>query len=62
MDVIDQRYDAATGQLRLERILGVRQGAPKWVMKLIGGREDTFVREVTVVDAGKKSVEMTSTK
>ncbi len=34
VDVLNSQYDERTGQLRLERILGVRQGAPGWVMKV----------------------------
>ena len=34
MDVIDHKYDEETGLLRLERIMGVQQGAPRWIMKV----------------------------
>ncbi|CAO1634910.1 unnamed protein product [Sympodiomycopsis kandeliae] len=61
MDTIDQNFDEDTGQLRLERILGVRQGAPRWVVKLLNLSEDTYVREVTVFDPLSSTVHMTST-
>lgn len=34
MDVVDRTYDERTGLLRVERILGVRQGAPTWAVKV----------------------------
>lgn len=37
MDVIDQRFDVASGNVRLERIIGVRQSAPRWVVKVRSG-------------------------
>ncbi|PWY98556.1 MSF1-domain-containing protein, partial [Testicularia cyperi] len=61
VDVIDQSLDRETGKLRTERILGVRQGAPKWAVKVLGASEDTYVREVVMVDPFSQSVEMTST-
>lgn len=34
MDVLDQRYDAETDLLRIERVLGVQQTAPMWAVKV----------------------------
>lgn len=34
MDVISQTFDERSGLLRVERILGVKQGAPKWAVKV----------------------------
>lgn len=34
MDTIGQEFDEASGKLRLERVLGVRQGAPRWAVKV----------------------------
>ena len=34
MDVIDQTFDAESGLLRLERIIGVKQGAPGWAVRV----------------------------
>lgn len=34
VDVLEQQFDEATGLVRLERVLGVRQGAPAWVTKV----------------------------
>jgi hypothetical protein len=62
MDVIDQQFDPSTGLVRIERIIGVKQGAPGWVVTLLGVGDETYVREVTMVDARKQTFEMTSTK
>ncbi|KAK0521626.1 hypothetical protein OC834_006591 [Tilletia horrida] len=61
LDVLSQDYDPISRQVRLERILGVKQGAPKWAMRALGGDNVTYVREVMVVDPVRKRVEMTST-
>lgn len=61
VDVIDQSFDRASGQLRTERILGIRQGAPGWLVRLVGASEDTYVREVVMVDPITKKFEMSST-
>jgi PRELI-like family len=34
MDVIEQSYDPDTDLLRVERVLGVQQGAPTWALKV----------------------------
>lgn len=34
MDVVGQTFDEQTGILRVERILGVKQGAPGWAVKV----------------------------
>lgn len=68
VDVLDRSVDPKTGVVRTERILGCKQKAPSWIvkvghrlrlcgmctclrsMKLLGGSNDAFVREVTFVD------------
>ncbi|GAA97719.1 uncharacterized protein L969DRAFT_106098 [Mixia osmundae IAM 14324] len=52
VDVID-RSILPDGTIRTERILGVKQSAPRWVMKIIGGQDETYVREVTFVTPGQ---------
>lgn len=34
VDVIEQSYDPDTDLLRVERVLGVQQGAPTWALKV----------------------------
>jgi len=60
VDVIDRSIDPKTGVLRTERILGVRQKAPLWALKLLGGSEHAFVREVSFVDPSTKRTTLTS--
>ncbi|PWN52654.1 MSF1-domain-containing protein [Violaceomyces palustris] len=61
VDVLDQQLDLISGKLRTERILGVRQSAPKWAVKLLGSSEETYVREVVMIDPFSHKYEMTST-
>lgn len=35
------------GIVRVERILGIFQNAPRWALKLLGGDQETYVRELT---------------
>ncbi|EPQ27758.1 uncharacterized protein PFL1_04895 [Pseudozyma flocculosa PF-1] len=61
VDVLDQSICPRTGKLRTERILGVQQNAPRWAAKLLGGGEETYVREVIMLDPISNTVEMSST-
>ncbi|KDQ54863.1 hypothetical protein JAAARDRAFT_37976 [Jaapia argillacea MUCL 33604] len=60
VDVIDRSVDPRTGVIRTERILGCKQKTPIWVVKLFGGSEDAFVREVSFVDPTTQETTMTS--
>ncbi|KZT22147.1 MSF1-domain-containing protein [Neolentinus lepideus HHB14362 ss-1] len=60
VDVVDRSVDPNTGIIRTERILGCKQKAPVWVVKLFGGSEDAFVREVSFVDPATQTATMTS--
>ncbi|TEB39042.1 MSF1-domain-containing protein [Coprinellus micaceus] len=60
VDVIDRSVDPETGIIRTERILGCKQKAPRWVVKLFGGSEDAFVREVCFVDPATQDANITS--
>ncbi|KAJ1028411.1 hypothetical protein NDA16_001578 [Ustilago loliicola] len=61
VDVLDQSFDPTSGQLRTERIIGVRQGAPGWLVRLVGASEDTYVREVIMINPLTKQFQMSST-
>ncbi|SPO22151.1 related to protein involved in intramitochondrial protein sorting [Ustilago trichophora] len=61
VDTISQTFDPLSGALRTERIIGVRQGAPGWAIRLMGASEDTYVREVVMVNPFTKSLQMSST-
>ncbi|PFH54765.1 hypothetical protein AMATHDRAFT_52648 [Amanita thiersii Skay4041] len=60
IDVIDRTVDSVTGIIRTERILGCKQKAPTWIVKLFGGSEDAFVREISFVDPANQNATMTS--
>ncbi|EIN13409.1 MSF1-domain-containing protein [Punctularia strigosozonata HHB-11173 SS5] len=60
VDVVDRSVDPNTGIIRTERILGCKQKAPAWILKLFGGSEDAFVREISLVDPAKQEVTVTS--
>ncbi|KAI8453957.1 PRELI-like family-domain-containing protein [Phakopsora pachyrhizi] len=45
VDVID-RSILKDGTLRTERLISIKQNAPRWIIKMIGGTEEQFVREV----------------
>ncbi|EGG01300.1 uncharacterized protein MELLADRAFT_111135 [Melampsora larici-populina 98AG31] len=45
VDVLDRSF-LSDGTLRTERLITIRQNAPRWIMKLVGGAEEQFVREV----------------
>ncbi|MBW0516307.1 hypothetical protein O181_056022 [Austropuccinia psidii MF-1] len=45
VDVVDQSF-LPNGTIRTERLITIRQNAPRWIMKLVGSSEDQYVREV----------------
>lgn len=61
VDVLSQTLDPTSGHLRSERIIGVQQGAPTWLKRLVGASDDTYVREVVMIDPINRTVQMTST-
>ncbi|KAI0320448.1 MSF1-domain-containing protein [Amylostereum chailletii] len=60
VDVVDRSVDPQTGIIRTERILGCKQRAPIWIVKLFGGSEDAFVREISFVDPSTQSTTISS--
>ncbi|KAF8634451.1 hypothetical protein AX15_000896 [Amanita polypyramis BW_CC] len=60
VDVVDRTVDPSTGIIRTERILGCKQKAPGWIVKLFGGSEDAFVREISFVDPANQNATITS--
>uniref|UniRef100_A0AB74UL73 MSF1-domain-containing protein n=1 Tax=Neonothopanus gardneri TaxID=1069186 RepID=A0AB74UL73_9AGAR len=60
IDVVDRSVDPETGIIRTERVLGCKQKAPKWIVKLFGGSEDAFVREISFIDPKKQNAIITS--
>lgn len=60
IDVLDRSVDPRTGVIRTERILGCKQKAPGWIVKLFGGSEDAFVREISFVDPRNQRASISS--
>ena len=60
VDVVDRSVDPSTGIIRTERILGCKQRAPTWIVKLFGGSEDAFVREISFVDPTSQTTTISS--
>ncbi|EJT51909.1 hypothetical protein A1Q1_06862 [Trichosporon asahii var. asahii CBS 2479] len=50
VDTLSRTMDTETGVIRTERIIGVQQGAPKWITKLFNLPETAYVREVVFSD------------
>ncbi|BEI92434.1 uncharacterized protein CcaverHIS019_0500620 [Cutaneotrichosporon cavernicola] len=60
VDTISRTMDPDTGVVRSERILGIKQGAPKWITKLFSLPQTTYVREVIFIDPAKDQATMMS--
>ncbi|KAG6919587.1 hypothetical protein DXG01_004251 [Tephrocybe rancida] len=60
IDVVDRSIDPKTGIIRTERVLGCKQKTPTWIVKLFGGSEDAFVREISFVDPSTQNATITS--
>ncbi|TFY76777.1 hypothetical protein EWM64_g7238 [Hericium alpestre] len=60
VDVVDRTINPETGIIRTERILGCKQRAPIWIVKLFGGSEDAFVREISFVDPSTQTTTISS--
>ncbi|WWC73377.1 uncharacterized protein I206_107344 [Kwoniella pini CBS 10737] len=60
VDTIDRTVDPDTGILRSERLIGVQQGAPKWITKLFHLPPTAYVREVVFVDPENNKAVMMS--
>ncbi|KAK4688437.1 hypothetical protein P7C73_g1677, partial [Tremellales sp. Uapishka_1] len=50
VDTLARTIDPETGILRTERVLGIQQGAPKWISKLFSLPPTAYVREIVFVD------------
>ncbi|KAG5648254.1 hypothetical protein DXG03_006212 [Asterophora parasitica] len=60
IDTIDRSVDPKTGIIRTERVLGCKQKTPTWIVKLFGGSEDAFVREISFIDPSTQNATITS--
>ncbi|KAG0643048.1 PRELI-like family-domain-containing protein [Tuber brumale] len=60
VDTLNRYVDPSTGILRTERLITCRQNAPRWLMKIVGGTEESYVREVSEVDPQLQTVTLRS--
>lgn len=60
VDAVERSVDPISGVVRSERIIGVQQGAPKWITKLFSLPEVAYVREITFIDPAVPSATMMS--
>ena len=61
VEVLNQDVDPVTGVLRTERLIMIKQGAPKLIVKLLGGSDHSYVLEYSEVDLKGKTLTMQST-
>lgn len=61
VDTLRREVDYEKGTLRIERLITCRQAAPRWIVKLVGGTEDSYVREVSEVNLNDKTLTLLST-
>jgi hypothetical protein len=50
VDTLSRSVDPDTGIIRSERIIGVQQGAPKWITKLFSLPPVAYVREIVFIN------------
>ncbi|KAG0132537.1 PRELI-like family-domain-containing protein [Tuber indicum] len=60
VDTLNRSVDPNTGILRTERLITCKQNAPRWLMKIVGGTEESYVREVSEVDPQLQTVTLRS--
>ncbi|SPN97697.1 related to protein involved in intramitochondrial protein sorting [Cephalotrichum gorgonifer] len=60
VDTLSRRVDPATGILRTERLITVKQSAPDWVKSLLGSLDLHYMYETSYVDIKNKTVTMVS--
>ncbi|KAF8922207.1 PRELI-like family-domain-containing protein [Mucidula mucida] len=60
IDVLDRSVDPVTGIIRTERVLGCKQKAPGWILKMFGGSEDAYVREISFIDPKNQRASISS--
>ncbi|KAG9243014.1 PRELI-like family-domain-containing protein [Calycina marina] len=60
VDTLSRHVDPDSGILRTERLITVKQSAPKWLSSLMGGSDTSHVFEISYVDPAAKKVTMTS--
>lgn len=60
VDTLSRTVDPETGIIRSERLLGVSQGAPRWITKLFQLPPMAYVREIIFIDPSEPKATMMS--
>ncbi|KAK7204257.1 PRELI-like family-domain-containing protein [Myxozyma melibiosi] len=60
VDVLRREVNPETGILTTERLITCRQPIPRWLLAIVGGRDTSYVREVSEVDPVKKTLTLRS--
>ncbi|KAK9478317.1 PRELI-like family-domain-containing protein [Lipomyces japonicus] len=60
VDVLRREINPTTGVLTTERLITCKQSIPSWLLALVGGRDVSYVREVSEVDPFKKTLTLRS--
>ncbi|CAN3373935.1 hypothetical protein DIURU_005561 [Diutina rugosa] len=60
VDVLSRSVDPKSKVLRTERLIGCKQGVPRWLSIIVGGQEMSYVREVSEVDLTNQTLVMKS--
>jgi len=60
VDVLRREFDKKTGILTTERLITCRQNIPNWLLAVVGGRNISYVREVSEVDPMQKTLTLRS--
>ncbi|KAK9452025.1 PRELI-like family-domain-containing protein [Limtongia smithiae] len=60
VDVLRREFNHETGILTTERLITVKQPVPRWLLAIVGGRDTSYVREVSEVDPIQKTFTLRS--
>ncbi|KAK9484557.1 PRELI-like family-domain-containing protein [Lipomyces starkeyi] len=60
VDVLRREVDPVSGILTTERLITCKQNIPRWLLAIVGGRDTSYVREVSEVDPVTKTLTLRS--
>ena len=60
VDVLRREVDPDTGVLRTERLITCQQPIPSWLLVLVGGKDKSYVREISEIDPKHQKLTMRS--
>lgn len=60
VDVLRRELDPTSKILTTERLITCKQSIPRWLLTLVGGKEVSYVREVSVVNLNDKTLTLKS--